>query len=341
MTHGVLRLFDSSDVSRALAAGSVFTYVNIGTTYTDKTSNAQAADSSYTGAFCAAASDAIFVGSTTPFYRIKFVKGSGGAYAGTGGALIVKYWNGATFSTIAAASVTDGTASGGNTLAQDGTIRFQAPADWAKGGGGSLSASMYYIKLLTTLVPSPAPSADLLWPVDGQFYTIKFSDGNLSAPEGRARIDEKAVLDRGRGSVGVSYVGGVDDPILNPLTLSFSLRIDSAFNKDDIVQVLQCGNPNYTTDWNVTGTSTKTDCSYTDGSGTTAAFPAFEDSNKKTVAAQIIWSRGGVQYGREYCGVYFPPDQQTVAESADGVVMSCSGLIYETIRSIYWFGYQW
>jgi hypothetical protein len=341
MMGGVLRAYDSSDIARAVGVGSVFAYVNIGGTYTDVTTNASTANTAYTGSFCAAASDAIFIGSTTPFKRIKFTKGAGGTYAGTAGALVVKYYNGASFSTISASDVSDGTLVAGNTLAADGTIRFPAPSDWAKGGGGSLSGTMYYIKLTTTLVPSPAPSADLIWPYDGQFYTFKFSDGNLSAPEGRARVDEKFVLDRGRGSVGVSAIAGVDDPILNPLTLSFSARLDSTFNKDDLVQVLQCGNPNYDANWSLTGTGTKTDTQYYDGSGTLTSFPAFEDSTKKTVSIQIIWSRGGVQYGREYCGVYFSPEQQSLAESADGVVMSISGLIYENISQIYWFGYRW
>jgi len=338
MTHGVLRIYESTDTVRGAAAASCWVASSGGTSYADKSTEAKTDDTGYTGTFCVAASDAIYVGSTSKFCRVQFLKG-GGAYATVSGALVAEYYNGASWVALTA---TDRTASGGNCFVQDGVVSFSVPSDWAlNGGGGGMSATQYYVRFKTTLVPGIPPSADILWPVDGMFYTVKFSDGNLSAPEGRAKVEEAFVLDRGRGSVGVHAIAGVDDAIINPLDLSFSIRVASTFNKDDIREALTCGTPAYDANWSGAGASTKTDSTFVDGSGSTVNFPAFEDTNKKTVCVQILWTRGGVAYGREFNEVFFPLDQQSLAESADGVVLSCTGKIYGAIRAIYAFGYKW
>jgi hypothetical protein len=167
------------------------------------------------------------------------------------------------------------------------------------------------------------------------YLVVPFTDGNLSAPEGRARIDEKFVLDRGRGSVGVSAVGGVDDPILNPLTLSFSMRIQ---NDATVMPKLRLAlsNPDLGA-WSIGGNTwvtTKGGSTLTGGDGNTFSDPAFEDTKKFCVDVCILWTRAAVPYGRRYRSVFFPPEQQSVAESADGVVLSASGMIYGTVSAI-------
>jgi hypothetical protein len=337
MMHGELRLYDSTDDPRSVASSSVYTYVHIGTSYTDKTTEASVDDTGYTGTFCAAASDAIFVGNSSPFCRINFVKG-GGAYAVGSGALVPYYWNGAW---TALPSFTDGTMASADCFTQDGVISFQAPSDWVVGGGGSLSSTKYYIKLMTTSIPSPAPSADVLWPVDGQYFKVVFSAGDLTAPEGRARPEETPVFDRGRGSADAHYIMGPDTPIVEPLEVSFSVKLDTVINKTALMEAVQCGNPNYNTLWDATGTSTKTDTKYYNGNGVLTSFPAFEDTMKKSIAIQIIWTRGGVAIGRAYNEVYFAPDQVSLAEAEDGVTLSFTGLIYGSIDVIHHFGYAY
>jgi len=338
MMHGEMRIYDSTDDPRSVATSSVLTYVHIGTTYADKTTEASVDDTGYTGTFCAAATDAIFVGNSLPFCRVNFLKG-GGAYAVASGALVPYYWNGAW---VALPGVTDGTnAAAAGCFTQDGVISFQAPSDWIMGGGGSLSATKYYVKFMTTLVPGTPPSADILWPVDGQYLKVIFSAGDLTCPEGRARPEETVVFDRGRGDANTHYCMGTDAPILEPLEVSFSVKLDTAINKTALMAALQCLNPAYDTAWDATGVSTKTDTKYYSGTGVLTSFPAFEDAQKKAIAIQIGWIRGGARIGRALNEVYDSPDQVSLAEAEDGVTLSITGLIYGSIDVIHWFGYAY
>ena len=168
------------------------------------------------------------------------------------------------------------------------------------------------------------------------YLPITFTDGNLSAPEGRPKVEETSVLDRGRGSVGVHNIAAVDDAVLNPLDLSFSIRMQNVTATMDKYRLV-LSNPDNASPWAIGGNTwvtTKGDFSLVGGNGSTFTDPAFEDSSKVCVNVEILWTRGGVSYGRKYGAVYFPPDQQSLAESADGVVISCTGKIYGLISTI-------
>lgn len=70
--------------------------------------------------------DALYVGSHLPFSGVNIdVDGTNSTGART---LSVYYWNGSAF---ADTSATDGTASGGTTMAQDGSVTWTVPTDWA------------------------------------------------------------------------------------------------------------------------------------------------------------------------------------------------------------------
>jgi len=337
MMHGQIRLYDSTDDIRAVANGHVEVYDATGPTWTDKTTEAFSAASSLTGDVLDATADFVYVGHTEPFGRIKVDVDT--AAVGTG-SLTVEYYNGSW--TAIPTTVTDGTDDGTDTFAQDGVISFKIPSDWAKQGDAELNSDKYYVRLSAASEPSVEPNCELIAPVDGQYFAIIFDEGNLTAPLGRARTEETMIHHRGRGNTSYShYVSGPDTPIVDPLELSFSVRLDTTINKTALKLALECGNPDYDTAWDAAGVSTKATSALTNGAGTSFTTPAFEDSSKKTVDVQILWTRSSVQIGFAYHEVWFPPDQQNVAESEEGVIISCTGLIYGLIEPIFWFGNQY
>ena len=204
-----------------------------------------------------------------------------------------------------------------------------------------LDVDKYYIRLVLANDAATPPIAEQLWPVDGQYFDLTFDEGNLSAPEGRLRTEETGIVHRGRGvTATVHYIHGPDGPIFEPQEISFSVRLDSVINKTALELALACGNPDYNSAWDATGVSTKGDTTVVGGTGVAVTTPAFVDASKKTVCVQILWTRDDVAIGRSYNEVYFPPDQLTIAEAEDGIIVSATGQIYGLIESIYWLAYR-
>jgi len=337
MMDGRIRLYDSSQITRTEQVKGVIEADN--GVYTDHSTAAHDDDASTFGPVLEVASeDAIYVGDTNPFAQIKVALDTAAAGAG---ALSVYYWNGTDW-TSEVEELSDGTASGSNAFAQDGVISFKPPSDWTAGNGGisDLSSSLYYVKLTIASDPSTPPVFDMLYPIDGQYFDLVFDGGDLSAPEGRGRPEEKPVLHRGRLTSNYHYIMGTDEPITEPQEVSFTVKLDNAINKTALIEALTCGNPG-SSGWSSTGVSTKTDTSLVSGDGTAVSTPAFLDSSKKTVCVQIVWSRDGVKIGREYNEVWFDPTQLSLSESEDGVEISATGLIYGSIRTIYHHAYQY
>jgi len=168
------------------------------------------------------------------------------------------------------------------------------------------------------------------------YVALTFDEGNLSAPSGRARPEETAIFHRGRGAKGVHYISGPDAPILEPLELTFGLRVQNVLATAQKFRAAMC-NPDLAATWEVDGdtwVSTKGDFTLTDGDGNSFTDPAFADSKKVCVNVEILWTLDSVAYGFKYGAVYFPPDQQSLAESEEGVIISATGLIYGTITEI-------
>lgn len=334
--NGSIRLYDSTDDKRLEANGDVQIFDDSLASWTDKTSEAFSDAASVTGGFMVATADRIYIGQTAQFARINVDVSTAGVGTGT---LIAKYYNGSTWASL---TVTDGTDDGTDTMAQDGVISFSIPSDWAVKGNANLDADKYYIELAATSVPGTPPDAEQIWPVDGQYFALCFDGGDLTAPEGRPRPEETPVFCRGRATTGtVHHISGDDTPILEPLELSFTCKLDNTINKTALVAALQCLNPNYDTNWDATGVSTKQDTTLTNGDGTTFTTPPFADSSKKAICVQIVWTRDSVSIGRAYHEVYIAPDQISIAEAEDGVVLSITAQIYGAIQTIYAFGYQY
>jgi hypothetical protein len=330
---GTLRIYDSAEIIDT-TNGSCFVLDNSGPTYTEKTTEAEADDTSYTGTFWVDDDDKIYIGLTSKFAMIQFVKG-GGAYAAGSGVLVGKYYNGTAF--VALSGLADGTSDGTDCLAQDGHIGFKIPIDWALQGNAALDATKYYIELSPTTTPSTEPSADILIAVDGQYRDIAFAKMDFSGPIGRPKTDELLVLDRGTHGAHSHYIEGDDAKIYEPLDITFSFLLDDVVNKTYIFTALQCGNCNDSANWTTTGTTAK---ATTKNDGTNLN-PAFVDATKKAVNIQILFDGATYDEGWAYYECYFPDSEQSLSESDEEVSVSCKGACYGVIERIHAFGVRY
>lgn len=338
---GVLRVFDSSinilgTAPRADATVDIVTWDGA-ITWANVTSNVTADDINYANDFIVDSTGAVFIGSTVAFAMIQFLKGGGVDYAAGTGALLMFYFDGTNFSK----SITiflDGTASGGNCFAQDGYIGFKIPADWALGAATAVSANLddnkYYVKLMTTSSGTTDPDADILCPVDAQFFEVAFSNMDFNGPIGRKRQEEILILNRSRADANMHFIKGPDSPLYEPLPISLSCALDDTLNKNDIQIAMACGNPD-STYWTATGTTAK-GTTQNDGSNNN---PAFADSNKKAVNIQILFGTMGI--GWAYYETYFPEDQITITEGENEVNLTANGGVFGIIEMIHGFGVRY
>lgn len=332
---GELRIYDSTDDLRSEGGGDVQVYDATGPSWTDKTAEAYSAASSTTGNFLVDSGDYLYIGHTSPFARINVDLDTVGVGAG---ALTLEYYDGDSWESV---SATDGTASGGNTLAQDGVISFKPPQDWAVQGDASLDSDKYYVRLSCASVPGTPPDAEQIYPVDGQYFIIRFVQMDLSITSGRARTEETMIHDRGRGSSLSHYISGPDDPIIEPTELSFSARLDTSINRTALLLAIQCGNPAYDTAWDSAGTTTKGDTDLTNGDASSFSIPSFDDSEKKTVCVQCLWEANSTKLGKALHEVYFPLEQNNMNEAEDSLMLALTGQVYGLQEDIYHFGYQY
>lgn len=333
--QGILRIYDSAIVIHGAAPldnETIQVRKYDGGAWTTITTDVEADDANIATAFIADNNDVIYIGSTSRFSMIKYLKGGGTNFAAGSGALIDTYYNGSSW--VALSGMVDGTASGGDCFAQDGYISFKIPQDWAKRGETQLATDKYYIKLMATTSPGTDPDADVLAPVDGQYFEIAFAAMDFSGPTGRSKTDEVLVLNRAKMDSKGHYIEGVDDKIYEPQEISFSCLIDDSHNKDIILTALACGDPDGPR-WTATGTTSKGD---TKNDGTNAN-PGFRETAKKAVNIQILFDETNqVPQGWAYYETFFPMDEQSLAEAEDGITLSCRGGVYGMIERIHGFG---
>ena len=333
---GVLRIYDSSAIllgtaPRDDATVDVVKWDGV-TTWANITTDVEADDANIATAFLTDNDDAIFIGADKSFAMIQFLKGGGTNYAAVSGALKAYYFDGTDFSN--SVTVVDGTASGGDCFAQDGYITFEIPEAWALGANAvnaNLDVDKYYIKLMTTTSPTTDPDADILCPVDGQYFEVAFANMDFTGPLGRALTEEILVLNRNKADSNMHYIEGPDNKIYDPLPLSFGAALDDTLNKNDIQIALACGDPD-SARWTATGVSSKGD---TKNDGTNAN-PSFADSNKKAVNVQMLFGTMGI--GWAFYEVFVPEDQVTFAESETDISITVNGGVYGVIQPIHGFG---
>jgi len=175
------------------------------------------------------------------------------------------------------------------------------------------------------------------------FYAIlKFLEGGMTGPEGRARPEERIVHDRGNLSTQTHHIDGPDDPITEPLQVTWSLLLDEAsINKQGIRDALNIDLAVATTSWSVGAdtwkpTKVRGATSFTSGKGSSIAPVAFADSYKASVNVEVVWDDpdGSGAIGRKFEGVHFPPDQQSITEGEEGIVLNLVGLVYGVISEL-------
>jgi len=337
--NGKLRIYDSSAILHGQAPLDNETVDMVKfdgiTTYTNITTDVEADDALFSSAFLTDLDDAVFIGSTSVFAMIQFLKDVGTNYAVGSGALKAYYFNGTDFTT-ALTGVVDGTALGADCFAQDGYIGFKIPDDWAKKGLTDLDADKYYIKLMTTTSATTDPDADVLCPVDGQYFEVAFAGMDFSGPLGRSKTEEILVLNRGNSDSNAHYIEGNDDKIFEPVDISFFCLLDDAVNKDDIFVALACGDPD-SSRWTATGVTSK---GTTKNDGTNLN-PGFKDATKKAVTIQMLFEGSTKDIGYAYYEVFYPKENQTISEAEDGVTLATTGGCYGIIEKIHGFGIRY
>lgn len=173
------------------------------------------------------------------------------------------------------------------------------------------------------------------------YLELTLENMDFKGPMGRPRPEETLVLDRENindGTVSAGhYIITSERAIAEPVAVSFTVRLDDttwrqtlrdAINADSNVTAAWLVGPS-NDDWE----TTKGDHTLTDIAGNTNAQPAFADLTKMCVDVQVLWNRTndiGVQFG----AVYFPPDQQEIAESEEAVTVTINGMCYEAITEI-------
>lgn len=113
---------------------------DLATAPTDASANAQDASATTSVTLSSmstlANGDALYVGSWVPFQGVDIDIDAANA---TASVLTVSYWNGSAWVDI---SDTDGTASGGATMAQDGQVTWTVPTAWAKASLRGIAAAL-------------------------------------------------------------------------------------------------------------------------------------------------------------------------------------------------------
>ncbi len=163
------------------------------------------------------------------------------------------------------------------------------------------------------------------------YLRILFTNADLNAPLQRGKPEEQINLDRGNFDSNASYSEGPDNPIVDPLPITFSGKIDDTSYTHDLVNWLSgvthwaCTN---TSDFpsGVTLTSTKGTTSLIVG-GSAVSTPAFADSSKQAYNIEVLFD-GSTDIGWRWSEVYFPPNEQTIVESEDAITLNVNGQWY-------------
>ena len=343
--NGALRILDSSSGSDLSVTGPKQVHVSneVSSVHNDITANMLDPDAG-TATILAVLTDYVYIGQIFRFSRVEIVLDT--PASADGGALVVEYWDGLAWGAVS--NLSDGTASGGNTMQVDGAIEFDIPTDWAKNDPPTTGTNLYYIRIRTTSSTGTDTIVEVVEPSSGQYIEVPFSNMDLSGPEGRNRPEEILRLNRAQLDTNASYIQGIDDPIQEPMTLTFSCLMDSNINATGLTLALQGGNAGISESWPLAAVSTKTDTQLAAGlTGTLVNTPPFTDPTKKTVCIQTMWTVDldvdpTARIFREYNEILVVGQGITLTEAVDGITLAVNAMIYGDIRTdLTRFGYRW
>ena len=155
------------------------------------------------------------------------------------------------------------------------------------------------------------------------YFSILFTNADLTFPVNRARPEELLNMDRGKVDTNMSYSLGTDEPITEPMSLSVSARLDDSVNTTYLKQFMS----GVTTINSSLMTTTKASTTVYNGDGAPITTAAFADGRKIAYDIEVLWD-GTTDLGYRLTEVYFPPDQQTINEGTDAVNLNMNGMVY-------------
>jgi hypothetical protein len=149
---------------------------------------------------------------------------------------------------------------------------------------------------------------------------------DFNGPISKPKRTETLILNRGRFDTDAHYIEGSDEDVYAPLQFTVSCRLADTVHTgvlhEWISGVTKLSGTTQLYSWKthtkINGVST----------------PAFADeTGKYAYRVEVKWD-GDTDYGFRYEEVYFQPGQQTISESANGVMLSMTGLIYGDVTRI-------
>ena len=163
------------------------------------------------------------------------------------------------------------------------------------------------------------------------FLEVLFCEMDFSGPATRPRTEEMLMMNRGNFDTNAHYNQGNSAPRYAPIPISFSARLADTINTHALSDLLSGAS------WGLTNAAGGATRFYSWDGATTIdgnTLPAFTDSNKYSYRVEVQWGASGSSYGLRYEEVHFPPGEQTISESADGLILSAAGQVYGDVTRI-------
>ena len=163
------------------------------------------------------------------------------------------------------------------------------------------------------------------------YLEIDADPADFSGPIAAPLTEEILDLDRGNMNANAAYRQSDDGPLMAPVPISFSVYLRDATQTINLRNWLRAMWDGLSTQVNSHSLeSTETD-TQRDGA---VANVAFADSNKSQCNVEYLVTMSGTDVGLKYAGVWFPPEQQTIAEATDGIPLRLNGMVFGTITDL-------
>ena len=163
------------------------------------------------------------------------------------------------------------------------------------------------------------------------YLQVLFCEMDFSAPTTRPRTEERLIMNRGTFDTVAHYAEGPDDPRYAPIPITFSARLADTVDSRALSDLLSGASIGLA---NAAGGASR----FVSWDGTTTVdgntLPSFRDSSKYAYRVELLYDTAGSDLGYRYEEVHFPPGQQTISESPDGLMISGSGTCYGDVTRI-------
>jgi len=153
------------------------------------------------------------------------------------------------------------------------------------------------------------------------YLELDFDKGDFSGPLGQPKTEEKLVLNRGNMDANAHYIEGSDEPIMEPVDVSFSCICEDTTITTYLLDWLEGNTVNSNTIVTTKGDSQRNGAN---------ANPAFADSDKKCCNVEYRLD-GSTDIVWHYNEVYFPIEECQISEGEEEVTLSLKGKWYGTV----------